>query len=781
MVGRANDFWGPPPTIQYDDLRILSIEEYRKWEKWLKRYSAMDPVDAANHPLRKEMKYLINRGLLEVQAGNKAYPDQTILGSEFASMLAAWSGKQLDAAANQSLTKHRAASMIYELFGRPNTDMRYRNILAAGTNKQPDDAMHYVFEMGILGLESSGTFEPDKLVTRAEAALMLLRMMDEGYRLPHGKIRLPSIISSSSVLQRDKPITIWGTGTSGDTISVKFRQQTKQTKVVDGHWSVVLDPEPYGGPDMMTISGTAENITLLDILVGEVFIVAGQSNAEMSISEVNDTDDIFDRYSNSRRLRYYFADQVMAVRPRFSDGGQWNDAYPWAIDYSSAIGTFFVNKLKELNPSLSDVPIGVIRITYGGSTIEVFLPDTFWESIGYEQPHDDPIMAGYWNGFMHTVAPYAARAVLYYQGENSTQLGYSYESLLRAFIDAMREEFRDPDLPFILVQLAGYGENYYETDIDSWPVIREIQMRVANTVPNTAVVTAVDLADADPLEIHPRDKRPIGERAAYRAMELLYGDLNYRDVRSPEMRSYRLDEGRYTISFDHLSEQLILKWSASDMQASGFEILNNQGRWVPAMAELSEDRKQVIVWVPDEPEPQGVRYAWRNYPAVTLFETSGLPVLPFNSTKDLKNLPPTYGTDEHHIRVNHHLLKSYDGIVNLTRGEQFRMVETVDGNVVWHQYAIEGQSPRDEIVLLARLSNGYTDSGTNESIVHMRDHGLRAGDWIRNNSRGWIASRVLRVLDANTFEIAVPIPGQSTGDELERYANKRTVPALGIE
>lgn len=777
MTGRADDFWGPPPTLRYDDVRLLDIGAYRNYERWLRRYAAARPSDIEGHPLAKELRYLVNRGLLDVQPGNRLRPDERIREAEFADMLEAWSG-QAPAFADKPLTKERAADMLYEVLGKPDTDFRYRNILAETDGMAPSAAVHYLFETGIMGLAESGTFEADRLVTRAEAALLLLRAMDDGYRLPHGAIRLPSILSSGAVLQRGKPVTIRGTGTSGDTITVRFRDQTKRTVVKDGHWEVVLDPEPHGGPFTLTVSGTAEQIELQDILVGEVFIVAGQSNAEMAIDEVNDTADIYAKYANRSDLRFYFADQVMAVRPRFDDGGAWNRAEPWAIGYSSAIGTFFANKLLELNPELADVPIGIIRVTYGGSTIEVFLPDTFFASIGYEQPHDDPIMSGYWNGFIHTIAPFAAKAVLYYQGENSTQLGYAYESLLRALIDSWRAEFRDPNLPFFLVQLAGYGENYYATDIDGWPVIREIQMRVANTVPNVSLVTAVDLSDPDPLEIHPRDKRPIGERMAYRAMEKLYGDDAYREFRSPEMREVRLENGGYTIRFDHVSGGLVLKRLAHTDE-SGFEILDAEGRWRPAEARLTDDRTGVVAWLPDEPEPRGVRYAWRNYPAVTLFDEAGFPVLPFNSLKDLKRAPPVIGTDGHHIRVNHHLLKSYDGIVNLTRGGQFRMVEALDGYTLWHEFAIEGQAPGDEILLLARLDNGEAEPGTGETVIRLRNHGLKEGDWIRNNSRGWVAARVSRVIDADAFEIDVPIAGQSAGDELERYAAKRIVRALG--
>ena len=782
MTGRANDFWGPPPTLRYDDVRILDIGEYRNYERWLRRNFAARATDIEDHPLRNELKYLVNRGLLDVQAGDKLYPDQRVRESEFADMLKAWSGKAPTGTDDRLLTKERAAGMLYEALGKPNTDFRYQKILQERDVANPGAAVHYLFETGIMGLEKSGRFEAGRILTRAEAALLLLRAMDDGYRLPHGAIRLPSILSSGMVLQRDKPVTIWGTGTSGDTITVKFKDQTKQTVVRDGRWEVVLDPEPHSGPYTLTVAGTAEQVTLQDILVGEVFIVAGQSNAEMSIDEVNDTADIFAKYANRSNLRYYFADQVMAVKPRFDDGGAWTIAEPWAIGYSSAIGTFFANKLLELNKDLQDVPIGIIRVTYGGSTIEVFLPDTFFASIGYKQQHEDPIMSGYWNGFIHTVAPFAAKAVLYYQGENSTQLGYAYESLLRAFIAAIRDEFRDPNLPFFLVQLAGYGENYYETDIDSWPVIREIQMRVANTVPNVAVVTAVDLGDRDPLEIHPKDKRPIGERAAYRAMERLYGDSSYREVRSPEMREWTLSAGgEYTIRFDYVTGGLTLKQvpNLTYTGESGFEVLDSSGRWRPAQARVTDDRTSVVVSLPGESRPQGVRYAWRNYPAVTLFDVTGFPALPFNSTKDVKRVPPVIGTDGNHIRVNHHLLKSYDGIVNLTRGGQFRMIEAVDGYTLWHEYAIPGQSPGDEILLLARLDNAAAGQGTNATVIRLAGHGLKAGDWIRNNSRGWIAARVARVIDANTFEIETPIAGQSAGDELERYAQKRVVKALG--
>src|SRR5690606_10668459 len=99
-------------------------------------------------------------------------------------------------------------------------------------------------------------------------------------------------------------------------------------------------------------------------------------------------------------------------------------------------------------------------------------------------------------------------------------------------------------------------------------------------------------SEPDPLEIHPRDKKPIGERLAYRAMESLYGDRSYRDKRSPELAEYELDNGRYTLQFHYVGQGLVLK----DAEQSGFEIRDAEGNWLEAQAVLGPDGQQVIVW-----------------------------------------------------------------------------------------------------------------------------------------------------------------------------------------
>jgi len=770
MVGEADDVWGHPPIIWLDNIRLFTLENFNEMKKWYNRYAKTVPTDIKDHPLEKEIKYLINRGLLEPKSNHKFEPESIITEAEFVNALAKWSSHPLlISTSSQPLTKSTAAKWIYILNNTPSTDKRYSSILMKHGAEPVTDELHYAFEQGIIGLETD--FSTHKL-SKAEAALLIMRTIDNGYRLPHGQIKLPSIINHGAVLQRNKPIPIWGTGTSGEQIEVSFRQQKKTTIVKDGLWSVTLDAEPHGGPDTLTIKGSNEIIELTNIKVGEVFVVAGQSNAEMTIAEVNETADVLAKYKDSDQLNFYFANQIMSTSPRFDDKGYWTKAYEWAIQYSSAVGTFFVNKLQEINPELNDVPIGIIRISYGGSTIELFLPDSLMREQGYVQQHDEPIMSGYWNGFMETVVPYSIKGFLYYQGENSTQLEYSYEPLLRAHLKTVRKEFRDPNLPIFLVQLSGYGDNYVQTDIDTWPIIREIQMRTANTMDNIELVTAIDLSDANPFEIHPRDKRDIGERIAYRAMETIY--KAGKQPESAEKETITYNNGRYTVTFKNVNGKLSLR----DAAISGFEVKTDQGSWVQAEAKVIAANK-VEVWLTGDKNLKGVRYGWRNYPTVTLFDELDYPVLPFNSDKDLYTHVPAPKTSEHYIRVMNHFLNNNDAIVNLDRNQTFRMIEAIDGHLIYHEYAISGQTVGDRIAKFARIANRQAEKGTSNTIIKLSNHGLVAGDWIRNNSKQWTDSKVVAIIDEHTFQIEKEISGQIAGDELELYRYSGTSIAMG--
>ena len=344
-------------------------------------------------------------------------------------------------------------------------------------------------------------------------------------------------------------------------------------------------------------------------------------------------------------------------------------------------------------------------------------------------------------------------------------MGYQYEPMLRDYIGGVRSAFGDPELPVMLVQLAGYGDNYGQ-DYDTWPKIREIQMRAANTIEHVGIVTAVDLSDEDPQNIHPTNKRPIGERLAYLAMDMVYGRDT--DRQSPVMTGYRLKGNVFEFQFD--ADELVIKEDV--LGDVDFEIQNAAGDWIPAQARVEDNT--LLVWDERTLGPLGVRYAWANYPKACLYDGQGLPVLPFNTTKDLDAVLMPGGTDALHLKKAYHLLHDSDAIINLTRNNAFRYVRAVDAYMLAFDDEIEGQSPGDRVVLLKRRGEAIGEAGTTETVVTITAHGLSAGDWIKNTKYDAV-TQVTEVIDRNTVRVGY-VAGQTSGNVFEVYQN-RTVTA----
>ncbi|KJS86716.1 MAG: hypothetical protein JM58_06450 [Peptococcaceae bacterium BICA1-8] len=783
MAGFSDDGWGTSPVVRYDNIRLYDLYQFGKYEEQLKKYALINPNDIKANKAYGEIKYLINRGILDGYPDNNFKPYEFISVAKFLKMLITLKGEKYPEGQshwadnyinrgielgiieknefsdyNRPVTKYDVALMITRFNGNPTGDKSYVSFIK-DNRLIPDkylNAVLYTYYEGYLRLNDNFSFTGNSLVNQSEAASIILRMLDAGFRKVNNNLELPHILSSGAVLQGNKKIPIWGRGVSGETITVRFKNQIKTTVVKNGNWYLELEPEPYGGTHTLSVNNTKDTIKLEDIKVGEVFIVAGQSNAEMYLNECYGADETRKKFvSNPNNLRFYSGEQIMAVRPNFTSVGEWSPSYDWALDYSPAIGTFFVEKLLELNKELANVTIGVIPITYGGTTIEVFMPKCILEEKKYVQRDDEPIMSGFWNGFIDAVAPYGSKAVMYYQGENSTQLGYNYESLLRDYLRGFRNEFKNPNLPFMLVQISGYGENYYESDLDSWPIIREVQMKVANTTNNTGIVPTIDLSDPNPMEIHPKEKKTIGERLAYLAMELVYhNDLRHR---SPEVKFYRFEDNKAIIGFDYIYGPIYLK----DNISKGFEILDEKNKWHEAQAKVNQQDNTLIVWNDNISLPKGVRYAWRNYPGYSLYNAVDFPAFPFK----IINVD---NTGSNALKISNHLLNTQDAIVNITRNNIFRVVDILDTNTISHVYAIGGQTVGDTIEKFTRLKNLTAQEGTTEKFIKISQHGFTVGDWIRNNTRGWEPRRVNAVLDEDTFEVAL-VKGQSAGDDIGRY------------
>jgi sialate O-acetylesterase len=783
MVGYSDAGWGVSPVVRYDNIRLFEIHPFGKYEEELRKNARANPQDIESINMYGEIKYLINKGIMEEYSDHTFRPHESISVAQFLKALITLKGEKYPAGIsywneyyvrkgvqlgivkvnefpdnNKPVTRFDAALLIARFYGNPTGDKKYLSLIRdwATISKKYLNAVLYAYYEGYLRLDDNFEFTGDQLVTRADASAIILRMLDAGCRKVNYDLELPGILSTGAVFQGNKKISIWGRGVSGETITVRFKNQVKTAVVKNGHWYLELDPVPYGGPYTLKVNSTKKRISLYNVKVGEVFIVAGQSNAEMFLADCFGAKETRKKFFNSFKLRFYTGEKITAVRPNFTSNGSWNRADGWVLDSAPAIGIFFVEKLLELNKELAHVTIGIIRMSYGGTTIEAFMPNAITAEQKYVQKDNEPIMSGFWNGFMEPIAPFAVRGVIYYQGENSTHLGYRYEPLLRDYLRGLRTEFHDLHLPVVLVQLAGYGYNDYKSDRDAWPLIREVQLKVANTTNNTGLVTAVDLADPNPNEIHSREKKKLGERLAYLTMNLIYGKQC--EKRSAELKFYKLQGNKVIVGFDYDYGMIYLK----DNIENSFQILDRQGRWQKANAVVHNENNTVAIWNDEIAEPLGVRYAWVNYPNVCLYNNVDYPVMPFRAFIGNRI------TGKDMLKIPNHMLKSYDAIVNTTRDNQFRLINVIVSDTVAHEYPISGQSAGDTIEKFSRLTNLKAQEGTTETVIKISRHGLSVGDWIRNDTRGWEARRVIRVIDEDTIMVNL-ITGQSAGDDIGRF------------
>ncbi len=229
------------------------------------------------------------------------------------------------------------------------------------------------------------------------------------------------------------------------------------------------------------------------------------------------------------------------------------------------------------------------------------------------------------------VAPYhdwPIRGVLWYQGESNTGRPAEYADLMKALIDDWRLQFRDPDLPFIYAQLPNYMSVSYLPTESNWAELRESQLK-ALSLPHTAMTVNIDLGEWN--DIHPDNKKDVGERMALAALKLAYGEnLVYS---GPMYQSHRIVEDSIIISFAHVGSGLI---ALDGETLSEFAIAGEDGKFVWANARIRGD--QVVVWSEAIPDPKYVRYAWADNPDnPNLYNREGLPASPFQLDEDKEN------------------------------------------------------------------------------------------------------------------------------------------------
>lgn len=453
------------------------------------------------------------------------------------------------------------------------------------------------------------------------------------------KVTLPKVLGSNMVLQRNKPLPVWGFAAAGEEVTVTFGNQTKKATANNlGKWEVTLDPLVTSGtPATMTISGT-NTIRLENILVGEVWLCSGQSNMEYSMNKST-------KYAEANRSKGLLKEEfkkidnpsirVFLVKRSLYDKGinrGWEEASYDALKDFSAAGYFFAEKLQqELN-----TPIGVISSAVSGSPIERWAPEeafageqNFKAELAKDPEAIDKLNAGkFYYEMIQPLAPFAMRGFLWYQGETNCFQNetFDYTNKLQALISTWRHIWRDNTMPFYYVQIAPFqysqSKGKYPLTEETLPKFREAQA-AALQIPFTGMVVTTDLVDK--LEdIHPTYKWEIGRRLALWPLAKDYGkDIVYT---GPMYKRMKIKRKRVELEFTNTGSGLV---SHDGKALNWFNVAGTDGEFVPAVAVIKGDK--IVVSAAGVSKPVAVRFAWNEEAQPNFFNKEGLPAAPFRT------------------------------------------------------------------------------------------------------------------------------------------------------
>lgn len=482
-----------------------------------------------------------------------------------------------------------------------------------------------------------------------------------------GALELALPFTDHAVLQADKILPVWGKTLPGGIVMVKLGNRSRKTTAsAEGFWQVDFEATgPSAKGITMTVISGREKLMRKDLVFGEVWIATGQSNMRWMLKDCEGGKEEVESGGDAKIRVFNFQGRLHPGGARYSREflGQidesnyyetegWQLASPRSLAEFSGVGYFFAKKLrKELG-----IPIGVIHLGVGGSPIEAHLPkgaflrderlkdllNDWWINPDYPRwcreraalnltewfknpvegkspPH--PFAPTFlWNAGVQPLLPYPIKGLLWYQGEsNATLSGGSGASASKvvnrrkfdALIQSWRRAWRIEDLPVYYAQLPGLNR--------SWSMFREMQLEASRE--NESVGMAVTIDVGHPTNVHPTDKRPVGERLARLALAKTYGkDLV---AEGPIVLKFRPAWDKLWVDFDQVIK------TSDNGDPVGFEVAGKDHKFHSAKGRA--EGKSLVLTSEQVALPIAVRYAWANDPKCNLVNAEGLPVSPFRS------------------------------------------------------------------------------------------------------------------------------------------------------
>ncbi len=456
------------------------------------------------------------------------------------------------------------------------------------------------------------------------------------------KITLPNLISKHMLIQQGKPIKLWGKATEGAEIAISLKSGNKiissgTAYSADGSFSAELPAVSAGGPYTLEFTSGSVSKIVEDVLVGELWVQSGQSNMVRQTSQTG-------KYSNEilpdkkiDEIRIFMNSNTAPDNsPRADDlSGSWNVVSAGSVYNYSAVGYVALEKLyNELG-----VPVGGICNGISGSGMSPFKGPTVQNGSGG-------------NNYNYKTAPLTQmniRGVMWYQGEGDR--GSSPDEFASAFknlISTWRIDWNDSEMPFIYVALppspmkyfANWNGTYISEDFSN---ARLGQLKVHNEMDNVGIAVSMDCppdpedSEEDPL--HPKNKKPIGERLGLTALGLVYGKTD--KWSSPMYNKSEASGNSVTVTFSHTYGGL----KTTDGNAPRcFYVAGADGKFYSAEAQITGNNTVRLIST-DVSDIKTVSYAvekymWPytsvdkmvedTYADVNIVNSEGLPLCPFS-------------------------------------------------------------------------------------------------------------------------------------------------------
>lgn len=455
-------------------------------------------------------------------------------------------------------------------------------------------------------------------------------------QLVQADVKLPAIVSSNMVLQRNANVSIWGWADAHEKITIKtsWMDEVKILKAdAKGNWRINIQTTASKTPQTISITSINSDIKLDNILFGEVWLCSGQSNMYQPVKGYNGQPTFGSAMaianSNNPNLRLFTVTRTGSKVPlaNLKEYTSWQQASSENVADFSAIGYFFAQQLQHI----LDVPVGIIHTSWGASTVETWISNDVMRTFEEVVINDNDILnrsnrtpTALFNAMINPLIPYTIKGALWYQGEGNRNEPDDYKIRFPAMVKDWRTRWGIGDFPFYYAQIApyGYGDTNAFEGYKNSAFIREAQLQCLDLIPNSGIAITMDLGAVD--FIHPPKKKEVADRLLFYALSKTYGFKNI-NFASPIYDSYELKDASMVLSFKNLGTGLYTFNGLRD-----FEIAGDDKVFYPATAKIVNG-KNIVVSASQVSKPVAVRYAWKNWVEGSLYGTNLLPVSSFRT------------------------------------------------------------------------------------------------------------------------------------------------------